>query len=270
MAVAGRYLPQRSLIGPALFPIYSVIIRALILYFLLPWLLLWLGITIFSPDFRADHPGAALFASLEPWWLACTYSLFFNTLIFAFLDRSQSRSYLVDNWNPRSLPAVRDPNAIPRARSIFELTISIATLALWIDLGAFHRTFHFFGLDLILSPRWPYFFWGLAALSLGGIGIACLNLSTPRWTRLSATLRLGIDVYSWVVVYFLCRANLLQSLTGSDAPNGAEVVTTINHWTSASAIWVIVIGAIVLIFDLRRILHLAPDNMTHAPGRSAA
>ena len=55
MAVAERYLPQRSLIGPALFPIYSVVIRALLVYFLLPWLLLWLGITIFSPDFRADH-----------------------------------------------------------------------------------------------------------------------------------------------------------------------------------------------------------------------
>src|SRR3982074_1129275 len=43
LAVAGRYLPQQSLIGPALFPIYSVIIRSLIFYFLLPWLLLWIG-----------------------------------------------------------------------------------------------------------------------------------------------------------------------------------------------------------------------------------
>src|SRR5271154_686212 len=120
MAVAQRYLPQRSLIGPALFPIYSVVIRALVFYFLLPWLLLWMGITIFSPDFRADHPGAALFASLDPWWLACTYSLFFCTLAFALLDRSQARSHLVNTWNPRSLPAVRDPNRIPRGGTLFE------------------------------------------------------------------------------------------------------------------------------------------------------
>src|SRR5580658_11135807 len=78
MAVAGRYLPQRSLIGPALFPIYRVIIRSLVLYFLLPWMLVWFGVTIFSPDFRADHPGAALFASPGPRWRACTYSLFFH------------------------------------------------------------------------------------------------------------------------------------------------------------------------------------------------
>jgi hypothetical protein len=146
MAVAARYLPQRSLIGPALFPIYRLVIRSLILYFLLPWLLLWLGITIFSPDFRADHPGVALLASLEPWWLACTYSLFFCTLIFALLDRSQARQHLADSWNPRSLPVVREPNRIPRGATIFELTVSVAALVLWVELGAFHRVFHFFGL----------------------------------------------------------------------------------------------------------------------------
>ncbi len=127
MAVAGRYVPQQSLIGPTLFPIYRVIIRSLILYFLLPWFLLWLGVTIFSPDFRADHRGAALFASLKPWWLACAYSLFFNTLAFALLDRSQARLHLVNDWNPRSLPAVRDRNVVSRGGTIFELTVVVAT-----------------------------------------------------------------------------------------------------------------------------------------------
>jgi hypothetical protein len=216
MVVAERYLPQRSLIGPALFPIYSVVIRALIFYFLLPWLLLWLGITIFSPDFRADHPGAALFASLEPWWLACTYSLFFNTLVFALLDRSQARSHLLNHWNPRTLPSVRDPNRISRGATLFELTITVATLALWVQLDTFHRVFHIFGVTITLSSHWPYFFWGLAALTLAGIGVSCLHLSATRWTRLSSSLRLVIDGCAWGLFYGLCRAGLLQSLSGSD------------------------------------------------------
>jgi len=259
MAVAQRYLPQRSLIGPALFPIYSVVIRALVFYFLLPWLLLWMGITIFSPDFRADHPGAALFASLDPWWLACTYSLFFCTLAFALLDRSQARSHLVNTWNPRSLPAVRDPNRIPRGGTIFELTISVASLALWFEVGAFRRMFHFFGVTFTLSSRWPYFFWALSALSLGGIALACLNLSHPRWTRLSATLRLGIDCYSWTLVYWFCRANLLQSLSGNDVSSSQAVafVNSLNRWMASSAMWVIAIGIVVLAFDVRRILRVA-------------
>jgi hypothetical protein len=258
IAVAGRYLPQQSLIGPTLFPIYSVIIRSLILYFLLPWMLVWMGIAIFSPDFRADHPGAALFASLKPWWLACTYSLFFNTLIFALLDRSQARLHLVNDWNPRSLPAVRDRNSISRGGTIFELTVVVATLAAWIQLDAFRRVFHIFGTTITLSPSWPYFFWALVGVTVAGIAVSCMNLSNPRWTRLSASLRLGLDCYSFTLIYLLCRTNLLQSLSASrvSSVDAANFVGSFNHWMAGSAFWVLVVGAVVVFFDVRRILRV--------------
>ncbi|SRR6266851_108486 len=263
MAVAGRYLPQRSLIGPALFPIYSVIIRSLFFFFLLPWLLLWIGIVTFSPDFRADHSGA-LFATLEPWWLACTYSLFFNTLVFALLDRSQARSHLVNNWNPRALPAERDHNRISRNATIFQLTVVVATLAILVQVDAFHRVFHFFGLTITLSHLWPYFIWAMTALNGAEIALACLNLSQPRWTRLSASLRLGLDLYSWGLIYLLFRANLLQSLSGNDLPStqAVKLVNSINFWTASSAIWVLVIGAVVVVFDVLRILRVEPRAST--------
>jgi hypothetical protein len=262
MAVAGRYLPQQSLIGPALFPIYRVIIRSLVLYFLLPWMLVWFGVTIFSPDFRADHPGAALFGSLGPWWRACTYSLFFNTLIFALLDRSQARLHLVNDWNPRSLPPVRDHNRISRGGTIFELTVVVATLATWIQLDAFRRVFHVFGTTITLSSRWPYFFWALVVVTVAGIGISCMNLSNPRWTRLSASLRLGLDCYSFGLFYWLCRADMLQSLSATflSSSGAARFVSSINLVISSWAIWVLVVGAIVLVFDIRRILRVGPKS----------
>ncbi len=262
ISVAGRYLPQQSLIGPALFPIYRVIIRSLVLYFLLPWMLVWMGIAIFSPDFRADHPGAALFLSLGPWWRACTYSLFFNTLIFAILDRSQARLHLVNDWNPRALPAVRDHNRISRGGTIFELTVVVATLATWIQLDAFRRVFHVFGTTITLSSRWPYFFWALVVVTVGGIVVSCLNLSNPRWTPLTASLRLGIDVYSFALFYWLCRANMLHSISASglSSSDAAEFVVSFNHWMVSSAIWVMAIGAVVVFFDVRRILRTGPDK----------
>jgi hypothetical protein len=260
MAVAGRFLPQQSLIGPALFPIYSVIIRSLFLYFLLPWFLVWMGIAIFSPDFRADHPGAALFASLEPWWLACTYSLFFNTLAFALLDRSQARQHLLNDWNPRTLPAVRDHNRISRGGTIFEMTVVVATLAIWIQLDAFRRVFHIFGTTITLSSFWPYFFWALVAVTVAGIAVSCMNLSNPRWTHLTASLRLGLDCCSFGLFYWLLRANLLQSFSASGVPaaDAGNFVRSFNHWMSGFAIWVLVVGVIVLFFDVRRILRLRP------------
>ncbi len=270
MAVAERYMPQRYLIGPALFPIYSVVIRALIFYFLLPWLLLLIGIAIFSPDFRADHPGAALFAPLEPWWLACIWSLFINTLIFAVLDRSQARSHLVNDWNPRALPAERDHNRISRSSTIFELTVVVATLVVWLQFDAFHRVFHFFGLTVTLSFRWPYFFWGLVALSLAGIVVSCMHLSNARWTRLSASLRLALDCCAWGLIFCLCRANLLQALSGNDVSSteAVRLVSSLNHWMASSAVWVLIIGVIVLVFDIRRILRVAPTASSTYQGNS--
>jgi hypothetical protein len=260
MAVAGRFLPQQSLIGPALFPIYSIIIRSLFLYFLLPWMLLWMGIAIFSPDFRADHPGVALFASLKPWWLACTYSLFFNTLAFALLDRSQARLHLVNDWNPRALPAVRDRNVISRGGTIFELTVVVATLATWIQLDAFRRVFHIFGTTITLSSRWPYFFWALVLVTVAGIGVSCMNLSNPRWTRLTASLRLGTDFYSFGLFYWLLRASMLQSLSVNNVSvtDAADFARSFNHWLASSAVWALVVGAIVLFFDIRRLLRTGP------------
>jgi hypothetical protein len=251
MAVAGRFLPQQSLIGPALFPIYRVIIRSR---------LLWMGIAIFSPDYRADHPGMALFATLEPWWLACTWSLFINTLIFALLDRSQSYSQRINDWNPRALPPVRDPNRVSRGSTIFELTIVVATLAVWVQLDVFHRVFHFFGLTVTLSYRWPEFFWGLVALSLAGIVVSGLNLAKARWTRLSASLRLALDCGSSGLSYWLFRANLLQSLSGNDIPSteAARFVSFLNQWMARSAIWVLVVGAIIVFFDIRRLRRVDP------------
>jgi hypothetical protein len=257
MVVAQRYLPQRSLIGPALFPIYRMVIRSLIFYFLLPWLLLWLGISIFSPDFRADHAGAAIL-SLDPWRLACTYSLFFCTLVFAWLERSQMRSHVVNDWNPRSLPVVRDPDQISRGSTIFEITFSVATLALWIQLSGYERMFHIFGVTITFGRAWPWFFWALTAVSGLGIAVACLNLTRRRWTRAAATLRLGIDIYSFGLFYWIFKSNPLQSLSASSlSPSAAgQLLNSINYWASISAIWVLVIGAIVLFFDIRRILRV--------------
>lgn len=267
MVVAGRYLPQRSLIGPALFPIYRVVIRSLVLYFLLPWLLLWLGLAIFSSSFRAAHP--QLLATLEPWWLACTYSIFFCTLVFALINRSQLRSQMVENWDPRSLPAVRDRNKIPRSATIIELTTMLASLAIWFEVGAFRRVFQLLNHTITLSPSWPYAFWALVVFSVAGIGLSCLNLLNGQWTRFSASLRIGIDCYLWALCYWVSQAHLLQSISGPDlsALDAAKFVQKYDYVLSSWGIWIVLFGAITLSFDVRRILRVSrteESNGNHA------
>ena len=113
---------------------------------------------------------------------------------------------------------------------------------------------------MILSSLWPYFFWALTVLSLASACLSCLNLSNPRWTPLSACLRLGIDCYCWGLVYWVCRAALLQSLAvdGLSSDKAAALVRSINSLMANSAIWVMAIGLLVMFFDVRRILRLRP------------
>jgi len=49
MSVAHGYGPQRYLIGPVLFPIYALILKAFALFWVVPCLFVWLGFVLFSP-----------------------------------------------------------------------------------------------------------------------------------------------------------------------------------------------------------------------------
>src|SRR5262245_10003482 len=89
--VAGRYLPQRQLIGPELFPLYRLALKAVLLAFLLPWFLVWLGFVCFSPGYRAEYPGLELLGTLATLGNIAVYAFAALTLGFALLERVQAR-----------------------------------------------------------------------------------------------------------------------------------------------------------------------------------
>src|SRR5215467_9350422 len=51
--VANHYLPQQYLIGPALFPIYRFVLGIVALCYLVPWLLVAIGLMVFDSSYRA-------------------------------------------------------------------------------------------------------------------------------------------------------------------------------------------------------------------------
>jgi hypothetical protein len=102
LLVAGRYLPQQHLVGPVLFPIYCFVLKMFALVFI-PWLLLWLGHTIFSPAYRAQDP----FHQLAGLWTAVLSSFFFVTVGFAFVERFLLKSWMHKDWEPSKLPPIK-------------------------------------------------------------------------------------------------------------------------------------------------------------------
>ena len=102
LLVAERYLPQQHVVGPVLFPIYYFVLKMFALVFI-PWLLLWLGYTVFSPAYRAQNP----FHQLAGLWTAVLSSFFFVTVGFAFVERFLLKSWMHKDWDPSKLPPIK-------------------------------------------------------------------------------------------------------------------------------------------------------------------
>src|SRR5450432_1570588 len=49
LLVANRFLPQQHVIGPVLYPIYAFVLKIVALCYLVPWILVWIGLMAFSP-----------------------------------------------------------------------------------------------------------------------------------------------------------------------------------------------------------------------------
>src|ERR1700682_1613463 len=71
--VANRFLPQESLIGPVLFPIYLFVLKIVAAFYMVPWILVWIGLAIS----RAAHSGQSLIASVGSFWTGFWPMVFF-------------------------------------------------------------------------------------------------------------------------------------------------------------------------------------------------
>src|SRR5882724_3063421 len=120
--VANRYLPQQYLIGPLLFPIYSFVLKIVALFYLLPWVLVWIALLAFSPTYRAQHTNlfTTALSAWSSWWVTALTVLATVTIVFVVLEQVQAKSGFLEKWDPRKLPPVRNPNRIQRSASILE------------------------------------------------------------------------------------------------------------------------------------------------------
>src|SRR5205807_1757199 len=128
--VANRFLPQQHLIGPILFPIYVFVLKIVAAFYMVPWILVWIGIAVS----RAVHTGHDLQLAASFWtafWPMAFSMVGSITIIFAILERVQAKSSFMEQWDPRKLPPVRNPNRIPVANSVIEVAANLVFL-LWL------------------------------------------------------------------------------------------------------------------------------------------
>ena len=200
LLVAERYLPQRYLIGPLLFPIYRLVLKWALLY-QASWFLVWIGFAVLDRANADANPGADIAGALKSLWLVGVYAFAAITAAFALTERYHAKSRFLEQWNPRKLPRLRHPIQISRSNSASELAWNGLLILWWVKLL---RLPEIPGLRVALAPVLLYrFYWPILTLLVALAAIACANLFRPWWTRRRAGVRLAINSFGLILIALL-------------------------------------------------------------------
>jgi hypothetical protein len=255
--VASRYLPQKSLIGPVLFPVYVFMLKMVALFYLVPWLMVLIGLSLFH--YHESHFGEGL----RTFWTVAFTSVGAMTVVFALLERYQEQTNLFENWDPRKLPAVRIRGQIKRSASIAEI-IANAVLALWWANGwASTFIFSVSHIRITVNGTWTYIVWALVAQAMAHIAMAIANLMRPHWTPMRAWLRLALDGAGAGIFCWFLKQQVLVDVAGPGLtrPQALAFVNTVNvGLTHVFPFCVAASVLIVAISDLPRIVRNWPSS----------
>ena len=264
LAVASRYLPQRYLIGPTLFPVYRFVLGVLVLGAVVPRFLIWLGFVIADPAHRG-------YMHMENLWTTVLYFVFFTTVTFAIMEQSGVKLGTVDCWSPRKLPPLRNPNHIPRSSSLFEIATSMVCYVWFVRLFWPRPVIDFYGAGIALAPIWKRLFAVMVLSAVINLAIALVNLFRPYWTRPRASLRLLSDGLGAAAFCWLLKAPVLVGISAPSlsASKAIDVTALINLCMTKTLPWAIVTTVVILGFDVYRIVRLRSFSLRGGSMRPA-
>jgi len=258
ITVANRYLPQRNLIGPVLYPIYRLVLKMAFLFYAIPWLVVWLCISSYLPSYHAKTVGDFIAGTLHGLWLAILYTFASVTFAFGLLEKYALKSGFLEKWNPAKLPPLRAANRIKHANSIGEIVAFAVALIWWINFMLSPVMLNRPDIRIVLAPGWRYYSWWIVVLIAVTMATSVLNLLRPYWTHFRAGVRLVTDVVGWGMFAWLCKANIVAEIAVRNVPpeKTLQVANAINFWMGRSFPFIVAIGIVIATIDIYRIFHV--------------
>jgi hypothetical protein len=251
MLVVAGYLPQRSLIGPVLFPVYQFILVLVILWILPAVFILIVGpATILS----GRDPLVALIETLWTLLMSAVFAFGVITLVFAILERYPHESML--QWDPTRLPrvplakAVAFPQPAPsRYKAIAEVLTGVCASVAWIDVMWFRTSFHLGAVAIALAPIWRSFFWPILLVAFSGIPAGLIGWLRPWWmrTRARSLVRLAADAIALVLTVALANMGPWVEVSGTNLP--AAGLADANHWANVGTCIGLAALAVIMLGD---------------------
>ena len=206
MIVAGRLAPKRYLIGPTLFPIYTFVLKMVLLWILVP-----VFVFIVGPATLATHQGdlrTAIAMTVGNLWSAWFVAGGVITLVFAVLERSAALTKSECKWDPMKLPEVRKhERRTPAVQTVCELAFNFFGLVWLLLIPQNH--FLIFGPAagyLKPGPIWHTFYLPIVAVAAYSIFRCLLTLAQPQWTWFPALGNLLQNAFTLIILKFMLDA----------------------------------------------------------------
>lgn len=273
LIVAARYQPQRSLIGPELFPFYSFTITRL-----LP---LVIGINLL-----AQAAGIIFGPAQTPIAQRVNFGSVFGDLIYAvfmFLVIVTAAFAVVEAYKVNIRQAIEhhkwDPRKLPKAEPIVhegprhpwaDVIASIVFLAWLLAFPRFpillfgpYVALHLLNIDL--PTIWHTFYWIIIGFNVIQLAFRILLLSRPmrrHYQAFESTLHgLGIGI----LVFLLSTRDYIGQATFGASPMSPETVSALNTNIHRGLLIVLIIAVLKFIWDTVHILR--PRKPAPLPAR---
>lgn len=231
LSVAAGYRPQQHLIGPALFPVYLLVLKIVALFYLVPWIVVWICMMIFDAAYRGKHLGLALMTDWGTLWLNVLFCFAVTTIVFAVLERAQVQAKWQQQWDPRKLPPLRRQKPPSRGGTIAGILFHVVFIIWWLNLP--HYPFLVFGPAapiLKLSPGWRPYYLPVLLLAVAGLVRHLLETARPDWRWLRPVSGLAISVMGLVILNFAFKNSpfVVLAAPAVNAGRYAGVLAAIN------------------------------------------
>jgi hypothetical protein len=214
LLLAARYLPQRHLVGPVVFPIYWFVLRIALLG-------AFLAQVIAAAVFIANgKPFGDAMQALVPLPFTVGVIVFgWVTLVFAFLDRQLHRLPFLTSWNPATLPPVRPARAPSTVQRVGELLITAACVVYWAAVP--NNQWLVFGpawMLVRLGPIWQAVHIPILVLASAAVVLQWMKLAHPESSTFRSVAHIAMNLAALVVLGVLMSAgNLVVAVPSADA-----------------------------------------------------